>query len=1573
MSAVEDVFPGPGEMARLMRAHDWGRSGLGHPSGWPSELRTCVQVCLESRFPIVLWWGEELRLLYNDAWRPALGALKHPAIDRPGREVWAEIWHIIGPQLAGVMETGVATWLTDMLLPMDRFGYREETYWTYSYSPIRDDDGSVCGVFTPVAETTQRVLSARRLRMLQGLGEAGSSRSVEEACAMAVEVIGRDPADIPFARIYLAEDGVAREAATTGGVPADVPTGPVDLHDRDGQWPWASVRETGAPATVTLGGAGDPWHGDRAPARLASLHALSSPTECDPIGYLVAGISPARGFDDAYQDFLALVARHAATLMVSAAAFDDERRRAQALAELDRAKTTFFSNVSHEFRTPLTLLLAPLEEARDASSALEGEPLELAHRNGLRLLRLVNTLLDFSRLEAGRVDPAFEPVEIGALTAELAASFRAVMERGGLSLVIDAEPLPEPVFIDREMWERIVLNLLSNAFKHTFAGTVTVRVRLRDDVAEMAVEDTGIGIAADQIPRLFERFHRVPSVRARSHEGTGIGLSLVDQLVRRHGGAIDVASALDRGSVFTVSIPRGSEHLPPELVRSGRGTGATTLGPVPFVEEAARWLGDEIPGALPGIDGDGPRAGGDSRILLADDNADMRRFLTRLLGARHEVEAVADGLAALASARREPPALVISDVMMPGLDGLGLVRALRDDPGTRLVPVVLLSARSGEEATIGGLEAGADDYLEKPFSAHELLARVNAHLALGAARREAAARDRLLADASLALDATIGVEQRLRAVASLLTGTLADMCVIYLAEAGGLRRAAVAHTDPAALEALLALPGPSARMRRIVEEGRSELIAEVTDEHLSEWRGDAGDLDRRRRIAPRSYCGVPIIVRGATIGAIALGRSSASDPLTPAHVLLAEELGRRAGLAVDNARLYERAQRSARVEADRAQALAELQNLTAALSEALTPSAVAGALIDIGLPLLGGVAGGLMVIDDDGRVLRSVRLGGYPAGSAADQEWRIPLSARTPLTDAVRHRAIRYAESSDEAVRRWPSMADFRTAHALGGALAAVPIVSGGRALGALAVRYPDAGPLGADARRLLETVARLAGPALVRSSHYILQHSVAETLQRSLLPLRLPSPEGLTVAAGYTAAGEGIEAGGDWYDAIELPGRRIALMVGDVVGRGPRAAAVMGQLRSALRAFASDRRDGPGEVVANLSRFASTIDGADVATACYAELDLTARRLRYVCAGHPPPLVLTADGGTRYLEGGRGVPLGVREAGEPYAEGEARIPAGATVVLYTDGLVERRGRSIDVGFGDLAAAAARRRAGTPSGFTDGILAELGGSGDDCALLICRLDPPAGTLEVEVGADARELRRARAELREWLAGLGAPPADVEDVVLASGEALANSVEHGHGSRGAGAVRLRAAMDATRSTLDVEVIDDGRWRPPPAESGDRGRGFALMRALMESVNVEHDDRGTRVAMRRRLRPDRIPPSPLPSRLPAGGGAATGTPGPVLRLEGDIDASNADSLMNALAGHDSRVRTVDLTGVAVLGSAAIQLLFGAARRLRDRGETLEIVAAPGSLSHRLLELTDLGSLCAVRDPGARPPPD
>jgi signal transduction histidine kinase len=318
----------------------------------------------------------------------------------------------------------------------------------------------------------------------------------------------------------------------------------------------------------------------------------------------------------------------------------------------------------------------------------------------------------------------FAATDLVALTAELTGVFRTTFESAGLSLSFDASPLGEPVFVDTETWEKIVSNLLSNAYKHTFEGGVSVSLRLTEEGVVMRVRDSGIGIDASDQARLFERFHRVRGARSRSHEGTGIGLSLVRELVHLHGGNIEVESVLGAGSTFTVRLRRGSSHLPAEQIGKPPGRSQPAL--------AAHWpraSGPARPDERP------PEARGRPQVLVADDNADMRDYMRRLLSAHYDVQAVADGAAALEAVRARRPDVLVSDVMMPRLDGFQLVRALREDASTRDLPVLLLSARAGDEATEEGLASGADDYVVKPFSARELLARVTAQVALGRARR----------------------------------------------------------------------------------------------------------------------------------------------------------------------------------------------------------------------------------------------------------------------------------------------------------------------------------------------------------------------------------------------------------------------------------------------------------------------------------------------------------------------------------------------------------------------------------------------------------------------------------------------------------------------------------------------------------------------------------------------------------------------------------------------------------------------------------------------------------------------
>jgi PAS domain S-box-containing protein len=433
-------------------------------------------------------------------------------------------------------------------------------------------------------------------------------------------------------------------------------------------------------------------------------------------------------------------------------------RQREELAELDELKTQFFANISHEFRTPLTLMMGPLEDALAQSEGLSAshrERLELAHRNSLRLFKLVNTLLDFSRIEAGRIQASYEPIDLALLTAELASMFRSAIERAGMRLIIDCPALPEKVYVDRDMWEKIILNLLSNAFKFTFEGQIEVSLRRMDSLAEVTVRDTGTGIPADEIPRLFERFHRVRGARGRSYEGSGIGLALVQELVKLHGGSVRIESQVDRGSSFFVTIPFGKDHLPADRIGGARTLASTEVRGEAYVQEALRWLpgcqtvSDDVQVApLASLEQPRPQSivnsAQRSRILLADDNVDMREYVRRLLLEQYEVVAVANGESALESARQIRPNLILADIMMPRLDGFGLLRALRADPGLNSVPVILLSARAGEESRVEGLDAGADDYLVKPFSARELLARVRSHLAMEKTRREAAATEREL-------------------------------------------------------------------------------------------------------------------------------------------------------------------------------------------------------------------------------------------------------------------------------------------------------------------------------------------------------------------------------------------------------------------------------------------------------------------------------------------------------------------------------------------------------------------------------------------------------------------------------------------------------------------------------------------------------------------------------------------------------------------------------------------------------------------------------------------------------------
>jgi signal transduction histidine kinase len=695
---------GGGEMGARMREMDWSLSTLGTPEKWPQSLRSTLSMLLPSKAQIILFWGDEFIVFYNDAYRPVFGA-KHPqALGLPGHRAWSEIWDSqLHELLAGVVRTGEAFWAQDLLFEIERYGFLEETYFDVSYDPVRVESGAVGGVFCIVTETTERVVGERRMALLRDLAARNATaRTQRDACVLAMETLAGKP-DVTFALAYLNDE----IQASTPGAAAQLSNAKPDL---------------------------------------VTALTLAAPTSGARGGRLVVGLNPRRPFDSQYQNFLALVADQLSTGLANARAYEEERQRAEALAAIDRAKTTFFSNVSHEFRTPLTLMHGPIEnliaEVNGPLTARQRGDLDILQRNAGRLLKLVNALLDFSRIEAGRTQATYAPTDVCSLTRDIASTFRSAMDRAGIRLEVHCQPIEQPVFLDRDMWEKIVLNLLSNALKFTFNGEVRVDLYEREGAIELNVTDTGTGIPESELPKIFERFHRVEGAKSRTHEGTGIGLALTHELVRLHGGTIRVESTLDKGTRFIVRVPAGFSHLPEDRVVMTAVPGSSSQPASLFVDEAVRWMPETgvVPDAFTpahSTGGDQERARGRrERVLVVDDNADMRAYLRQMLR-QWDVISANNGVEALELARRDPPNLIVADVMMPEMDGFGLLEALRHDVRTESVPVMMVSARAGEEARVSGLDAGADDYIIKPFSARELTARVKSLLNLSRARREA--------------------------------------------------------------------------------------------------------------------------------------------------------------------------------------------------------------------------------------------------------------------------------------------------------------------------------------------------------------------------------------------------------------------------------------------------------------------------------------------------------------------------------------------------------------------------------------------------------------------------------------------------------------------------------------------------------------------------------------------------------------------------------------------------------------------------------------------------------------------
>jgi PAS domain S-box-containing protein len=1290
--------------------------------------------------------------------------------------VWAEIWSDIGPRIERVTSTAASTWDEALLLFLERSGYPEETYHTFSYSPLRDEDACVVGFLCVVSEDTDRVIGERRMATLRDLGSDPSVvRTERQMLDFAAEQLAGNPFDLPFTLTYLfGDDGSARLAGVSGISPGD-PAAPETLpNSGPSMWPVAAAAQGESELVEFDDGASTlptgAWHDPPTGALVMPLLQRGGA----PVGFLVAALNRHRPLDENYRGFVELVAGHIAAGVASARSYRAQQQRAEELAELDRAKTAFFSNISHEFRTPLTLMLGPLDDLRGRATGIDEQArheLDLVHRNGLRLAKLVNTLLDFSRIQAGRMQAQFAPVDLAALTAELASVFRSAVDRAGLTFIVECPPLDEPVHLDRDMWEKVVLNLLSNALKFTFDGSIAVRVAREGTDAVVTVTDTGIGVPAAEMPRLFERFHRIESARGRSTEGSGIGLALVRELVVLHGGTITADSQEGVGSTFTVHLPFGAAHLAADEVATPPVTRAISSNVAePYVQETLRWLPTDSPSSETdsAVATVMPAAGGGekTRVLIADDNADMRDYLTNLLRtAGYDVSEVTDGQQALEAIRAQTPDLVISDVMMPGLDGLQLVAALRADARTAALPVLLLSARAGQEASIEGLQAGADDYLVKPFAAADLLARVRANVELSRLRSHHARWRTALVDSLQ--EAFFVCDEH---------GAVVEM---------------------------------NAAFAEILGYGPDQLPYEPVHPW---WPDAATDPEAHGQVEAafgqmlsntHGAFTVPVIHRDGHRLWVAATFNHAEDP----------DSGRRGlvGTLRDVTAEHYAVQR---------------QTALAALNQQL---AQADTLDDA----LRGAVEELRRVWRARRVLAVT----FPSSTTAD-------SGTPELVCAGE--ATEWAELEPHQRQLMESLRDADLLTTVTEETGTAGIASQHpRGVLVVWVELAEQRPFIPEDHTLLTVLAGRLGQGLHRVYQIDEQRETAVALQHAMLgPVTLP--EGFAVR--YHPASRPLQVGGDWYDLVDLDDGRVALIVGDCVGHGLAAATVMGQLRSACRALLLEQSS-PSAALAALDRFAARLPGAHCTTAFCAVLTLDTGELVYSCAGHPPPIMVHADGTTVMLDGGRGLPLALRpDRSRP--EARVTMPPRATLLLYTDGLVERRGSSIDDGMTRAADLVQDGRSQPLDALADHVMSSLepgGGYPDDVAMLLYRQPAP---LTMEFVADTRHLAPSRAALRSWLTQAGVKTSQIQDVLIATGEAVANAIEHGHRDRPDGTVSLHAIAVVDR--LQVTVTDTGAWKQPhEIAKVRRGRGITLMRDLMEHCAIHSNEAGTTVHMHARI--------------------------------------------------------------------------------------------------------------------------
>ncbi|MCF2147397.1 response regulator [Desmonostoc muscorum LEGE 12446] len=435
-------------------------------------------------------------------------------------------------------------------------------------------------------------------------------------------------------------------------------------------------------------------------------------------------------------DLAKAVAAQAAIAVQQSRLYEKTRQQAERLLELDKQKTEFFQNISHEFRTPITLIQGPLESAVAAGEGLSYSQSAIALRNSRRLLRLVNQLLDLQRLDAGRMQPSFRPCDLVEFVSQIVESFRPYCEKKGLHLTTQLDE-SSTVYLDMEKFDKVLYNLLSNAMKFTpEGGTINVRLISENYRCILEVQDTGIGIVKEQIPHLFERFRQAEGSANRSYEGSGLGLALVKELVELHGGQVSVESVYGEGTIFRLWLVTGTAHLPTQQVLEtpvelNTSRASVELADLELLDQTADNIEDITKNLSPTFDTQESLVVTGHSILVVDDNPDLRTYVSDILRRNgYQVQTSRNGYEGYRIAKEITPSLILTDLMMPLVSGLEMIQMIRSEEKLKGIPIILLTAKVDEETRIEGTEHGADAYLAKPFNDRELLAEVRNLLAL---------------------------------------------------------------------------------------------------------------------------------------------------------------------------------------------------------------------------------------------------------------------------------------------------------------------------------------------------------------------------------------------------------------------------------------------------------------------------------------------------------------------------------------------------------------------------------------------------------------------------------------------------------------------------------------------------------------------------------------------------------------------------------------------------------------------------------------------------------------------------